>query len=1710
MDFRSSHRSQPRSGLSWLALLLAAAFPTAAAEFIVGPGHYETLQAAVDAAADPGNLDEQNFIHIREPALFTSARVRVGPEFSQSRQLVIRPDPSVPDLPRVTVVSQNGFEEILLLDGAGHVKVQDLDLIRHTTNAENLMEILNSTEIIVERCRIGSDWTTASLGNWSNLVIGGPRHVVVRNCICFARLPGTLARGIVVSAGSAQSHSTLLYDNLVADHVVQGIEIAAHGDAFVLLRNNIVFNHISLSPEPTAYHSAVAQDVTLVASHNTALAGTDNVELVDGGAQSIAGAANFLRFERHEHIQTFREFEWKTDQGWNQNRNLFRLIFGGLLHNVEADAGVTVTDGAPHLNDVAVLDDWELDPRPTGQPPRSDRGPDQFRVFLLGDIEVLRPEIRPFEGVNMSTSSGEGYEIIAVGPQDDFPDIPAAMSGGDFEMSGEFVSLSMPGSTGMIEPPTLPRSTFFDGSSVARIRFPSHPDYDSRPVMSVEAWVYRQDAQRTEAILSHNQASSFWFGFVGPRLRFYRSGRYYADSTGTVGAQRWTHVAAAYDGIRVEFYIDGRPAGVNLLANAGAQRVEPLDLGGDEQGRAFWGILDEVRLWSVRRTQEDIFRWMFEPLGPQPGLVGLFPSGGPWEAIHGVPGMGGPGAYARNVGVLREPIQIPRALWPMTVDGQVDPESEYLGAAQLMIGYNDGPAASAYLVHDGAAGNGNLYVAVTGLRLPIGRDPAFSWVGVGIDPNGSRSELATPFDLQLRGFLDEAPPLLFRGDGAGGFEYFDNAPGPDVWDVKYQSPEFALPNIEFRIPKSEAWLWRDTNALMIGHFDVARANDNYLALGGTVWNSPATWAIATYVENTAEVPRATFSGYVFNNIHGNGVSGQRIRLEDDQTGSVLATTLTSANGYYRFRDWPVPAGHRLRLQLELCPGCFALDPVISEDDIQPVTHGDLSVQFPAPVDATNRYAAVDFYLRQPVGVVTLDSYDPTNGIPRLRLREDPVKLLPEDVATRVTLRGANFHQDMQVYLYGCDFLDAMQGPQPLLGCQEGVNYFEARIVGLAEDGTWVRVEVPHVPRPVLDSHWGSLWSWVVKDNWVRPDRTRIWTRIGGTLEDHFRLRLPPFPLVSGFQFDNDSFGATWSDFEGVYGDNRFVCVDDVCACGVPDEGYRLWFLAWLGLMAMTDGACNGMSATSLQFYRLELDAEALAMNPDANASGIHFANGFTRRGAPERTIDAGAEPESQCSYNKPVNLAAHIRVNHGIQFTEEYLQVLLDQLVGAGVSIEGDPAFVLECVTNDPSGYVISMVPEIGTGHVVTPYAVLEGVNGDDEPDPGSFKILVYDNNHPEDTDRFIEITPRADRSSYRFPRADDIIDPDTRWEGRWSGQGIYAIPISVFERFSCSHSMPGAGQLLEFIGQFILGGADGYYTDGQGGEWGWRPDGTLVDNLPGARSFTPVGGPNSSTRSVMLFTPLTNPPPAVQINVRSNYYLFHAAYGGRMLQIERRDGVPGDTDQVRVLLETGRVASVRFTPQRQASDFNVRAMLTPAARQRVVFELGGMTLPENSGAEFRVLNETRGLELQNDTGGALQPFITVRWSDGASQSSGSRQFGPLEVPPGAVQQIFIQNWPVTTELRSEIDLDRDGAPEQVQILTANAPSLPAVRATVEGNVLVLTWPRTSFPVYLESATTLVPPVPWAPLAVQLEVIGETMRVALPVTESELFFRLRQ
>lgn len=450
-------QAPPPHSKTWRAipvgLLLALGFSLAApaAEFDVPSADYPTIQDAVNAAA--AGAAAENFIHLQAERIDLHGEITIVGGFDAAHSLVIRPDPGIGALRRVTLANDNGFQPIVRIDSAGAVTLQDLDLIRHTTNHRNLLEIWHGANVVVERCRVGSDWPVAGDQGYANIYIEDAQLVIVRNTFCFAYAPGTLDAGIRMDTPTAMNNSVFLYNNTVADHRLFGIDIKSRGDSVLVLRNSVVVNRLGLEPEPFAYRADVELLVQVISSHNTAFASPVNVELIVlNPGESIIGTEEFLLQPRAAAADAFLETLWIVDPPWHPNPNFHRLRHGGPLHNLETDAGVNVRNNDPDEMDFAVPDDWEKDPRYTGDPPRTDRGADQFHVFITGDIGVFRPRIPVFTGSSFGLIDTDEVEVIAVGPQDDIPDIPAeAMSGGEFSVSGAFVSIGTPQLVGFYE-----------------------------------------------------------------------------------------------------------------------------------------------------------------------------------------------------------------------------------------------------------------------------------------------------------------------------------------------------------------------------------------------------------------------------------------------------------------------------------------------------------------------------------------------------------------------------------------------------------------------------------------------------------------------------------------------------------------------------------------------------------------------------------------------------------------------------------------------------------------------------------------------------------------------------------------------------------------------------------------------------------------------------------------------------------------------------------------------------------------------------------------------------------------------------------------------------------------------------------------------------------------------------------------------------------
>ena len=162
---------------------------------------------------------------------------------------------------------------------------------------------------------------------------------------------------------------------------------------------------------------------------------------------------------------------------------------------------------------------------------------------------------------------------------------------------------------------------------------------DITGAITLEAWV-RSDGQGTQSIvkkntgttgyelsLSNNTAAglpqNFFFRLNGSGSDTYRvnSTSYYPiDGT-------WAHVAATYDGSVMKLYVNGVQEGGDIPGPASiipaitsnlVIGTEPTALG----TKSFNGSIDEVRVWNVARTAQEIFDNYNKEIASATGLIG--------------------------------------------------------------------------------------------------------------------------------------------------------------------------------------------------------------------------------------------------------------------------------------------------------------------------------------------------------------------------------------------------------------------------------------------------------------------------------------------------------------------------------------------------------------------------------------------------------------------------------------------------------------------------------------------------------------------------------------------------------------------------------------------------------------------------------------------------------------------------------------------------------------------------------------------------------------------------------------------------------------------------------------------------------------------------------------------------------------------------------
>lgn len=381
-------------GLTLVPFLLALApliSPLHAADYHVPSGPTPTLQDAIDAALVSADPLETIYIDA-DLDVFTETTLPFG--FNPGHRLLIRPGTT---LLRARIRMNTCCDPVIHGVGTSSVTLQDLDIFRHITNGDHIVYYESCSEMLIQRCRIGSDWTVPGAQGYSAIYWHYPFNSMIRNTLTFATAPSTFRAGIEVMGHDDPGSRLWLYNNSVQGFYYAGLAVSGTAGE-ILVRNNVAVTEVAINPDPVGYYGNIGPGVFLAASHNAVFCDPGDEW---GGFDDIRGA-NFSRLNFPDISTSFVTWTWTPG---SPNPTFLGLSAGGPLH-APARYGQNLTGGIPEPGDQQVFDDWEREVRPSGVPLHTDRGADQADADALSSVASRESEAFPDIAVRPVPSRG--------------------------------------------------------------------------------------------------------------------------------------------------------------------------------------------------------------------------------------------------------------------------------------------------------------------------------------------------------------------------------------------------------------------------------------------------------------------------------------------------------------------------------------------------------------------------------------------------------------------------------------------------------------------------------------------------------------------------------------------------------------------------------------------------------------------------------------------------------------------------------------------------------------------------------------------------------------------------------------------------------------------------------------------------------------------------------------------------------------------------------------------------------------------------------------------------------------------------------------------------------------------------------------------------------------------------------------------------------
>lgn len=168
-----------------------------------------------------------------------------------------------------------------------------------------------------------------------------------------------------------------------------------------------------------------------------------------------------------------------------------------------------------------------------------------------------------------------------------------------------------------------------DGSTSGMV-VPDAPALDPTGAITIEAWVLVGDTGGDcKNLIGKNFLTSWWVGVCGNArtLRSFVKGSSSQMNGGFIPLGQWTHIAVVYDGVQRLHYINGELVMQNPDTGPLTTSTDPLEVGMDAgfSPHTPKGSFNEVRLWSVARTMEQVRNNLNVPLrSSQNGLIAVW------------------------------------------------------------------------------------------------------------------------------------------------------------------------------------------------------------------------------------------------------------------------------------------------------------------------------------------------------------------------------------------------------------------------------------------------------------------------------------------------------------------------------------------------------------------------------------------------------------------------------------------------------------------------------------------------------------------------------------------------------------------------------------------------------------------------------------------------------------------------------------------------------------------------------------------------------------------------------------------------------------------------------------------------------------------------------------------------------------------------------